>query len=80
MKKQGLIETKSFKGVESIPGIDFSDHRNYWHFGFSAVMITNTAHYRNPHYHQPTDCMETLDIKRMGQVIDEVYLTLKQIK
>jgi hypothetical protein len=35
-----LIPTKSFTGPESLPGIDFSDHLNYWRFGFSAVMIT----------------------------------------
>lgn len=80
MKNQGLIKTKSFSGPAKMPGVDFSDHKNYWKYGYSAVMITNTAFYRNKNYHEKTDKMETLDLKRMALVIDEVYLTLKEIK
>lgn len=77
MKKQGSIKTKSFKAPVFLPGIDFSDHLNYWNFGYSAVMITNTAFYRNERYHEKTDTMETLDLTRMALVIEEVYLSLK---
>ncbi len=80
MKKQGLLPTKSFKGPLKLPGVDFSDHQSYWKYGYSAVMITNTAFYRNENYHEKTDVLETLDITRMALVIDEVYLTLKQLK
>ena len=80
MKKQGFIDTKSFKGPASLQGVDFSDHRNYWKFNYSAVMITNTAFYRNKNYHENTDKIETLDINRMGLVIDELYMTVKQIE
>ena len=80
MKKQKLLPTKSFKGPSKLPGVDFSDHQNYWKYGYSAVMITNTAFYRNKNYHEKTDKMETLDLKRMALVIDEVYLTLKKLK
>jgi len=77
MKKQNLIRTKSFKGPESFQGVDFSDHRNYWHFGYPAVMVTNTAFYRNPNYHKPSDRLETLNKEKMCRVIDEVYLTIR---
>ncbi len=80
MRKLDLIKTKSFKGPKALPGIDFSDHRNYWKFGYSSVMITNTAFYRNKNYHKATDKMETLNINKMSLVIDEVYLTVKQFK
>lgn len=56
--------------------MDFSDHLNYWHFGYDTLMVTNTAFYRNKNYHRPTDTMETLDIPRMASVIDGVYRTL----
>ena len=72
MTSQTLLPTKSFTGPQTLSGIDFSDHRNYWKFGYSAVMITNTAFYRNPHYHKNTDTMESLDLIRMSKVIDEV--------
>ena len=79
MKSHKLIRTKSFRAPVKLPGIDFSDHLNYWKFGYRAVMITNTAFYRNKHYHEPTDKMETLDLEKMGLVIDQVFLTLKEI-
>ena len=80
MKNQGSIKTKSFKAPSWLRGVDFSDHRNYWKFKYSAVMITDTSFYRNKNYHNNTDKMETLDINRMGLVIDELYLTVKNIK
>lgn len=70
------IKTKKFVAPKIIPGIDFSDHRNYWHFGFSALMITDTAFYRNTNYHQKTDTMEKLDIAKMALVIDGVLESL----
>ena len=79
MKKQKLIKTKSFKGPKFIQGLDFSDHRNYWEFGYDALMITNTSFYRNPNYHEPSDKVETLDIERMCRVIDQVYLSIKKL-
>jgi len=70
------IRTKKFTGPKSLPGIDFSDHLNYWKFGFSALMITDTSFYRNKNYHKKSDTMETLDIYRMSKVIDGLYKTL----
>ena len=77
MKKNQFLPTKSFKGPKFLAGIDFSDQLNYWNYGYSAVMITNSSFYRNKNYHQKTDKIETLDIKRMALVIDEIYLTLR---
>lgn len=79
MKKEGIIKTKSFTSPAFLPGVDFSDHRNYWKFGYSAVMITNTAFFRNQNYHQTSDKLETLDIRRMALVIDEIYEILKKL-
>lgn len=80
MKHAKLVDTKSIKAPVSIPGIDFSDHLNYWAFGYDALMITNTSFYRNPNYHKPTDTMETLDLNKMAFVIDEMYYALSNFK
>ncbi len=80
MKKQQLIETESFKGTSLLPGVDFSDHLNYWNLDYDAVMITNTAFYRNKNYHTTNDKLETLDIQKMSSVIEQLYLSMKQIK
>ena len=71
--------TKTFSGPKALPGIDFSDHLNYWKFGYSALMITDTSFFRNKNYHEKTDILETLDVKRMTKVIDGVYLALIQL-
>lgn len=77
-KYKRLVEVKAkrFKGPENLLGIGFSDHRNYWYFGFPALMITDTAFFRNKHYHQKTDVMENLDYYRMSLVIDGVFAML----
>lgn len=77
MKKQDVVKTKIFKGPGSLQGIDFSDHLNYWALGYSAVMITDTAFFRNQNYHTSEDTLEKLDLYRMGLVIDEIYLSLR---
>ncbi|MEZ4885429.1 MAG: M28 family peptidase [Chitinophagales bacterium] len=46
-----------------------SDHRNYWKHGYDAVMITDTAFFRNPHYHKVTDTMNTLNFGKMAEVL-----------
>jgi hypothetical protein len=49
-------------------GIDFSDHWSFGKFGYPALMVTDTAFYRNPHYHAPSDLPRFLDYGRMAKV------------
>jgi len=77
-RHKSKVKAKKFKGPKSLPGIDFSDHLNYWAVGISAVMVTDTAFYRNTAYHQDGDTMERLDYKRMAEVIDAVLVNLQQ--
>lgn len=70
----------SINGPNFIPGIDFSDHRSYWKFGYkNAMMITDTSFYRNHNYHKTTDTEDTLDYTKMAQVISGVYGMLYEI-
>jgi Zn-dependent M28 family amino/carboxypeptidase len=62
-----------------IPGVDFSDHRNYWIFGYDAIMITDTAFYRNRNYHTTGDTAEKLDYGKMAKVVDGVYKFVKTL-
>ena len=78
-KKSEMIKMKEFTGPKKLTGIDFSDHLNYWNFGYSALMITDTSFYRNKNYHRKTDKMETLDIRRMAKVIDGIYVALLKL-
>ena len=75
-----MVRAKKFNGQKALQGVDFSDHLNYWKFGFSALMLTDTAFYRNKNYHEQGDVMEILDLGRMAKVIDGVLETLKDLK
>ena len=77
--KQGMLAGSDLR-VEAIaappsivPGIDFSDHLNYWAHDYPAVMITDTAFNRNFAYHTAEDTADRLDYERMGQVVQGVY-------
>jgi aminopeptidase YwaD len=68
---QALKQTTPALGVEKLvlPGradqfteVRLSDHCPFWEHDFKAAMLTDTAFFRNPHYHQATDTLETLDI------------------
>jgi Zn-dependent M28 family amino/carboxypeptidase len=61
----------------AIRGVDQSDHRNYWNEGYRALMITDTAFYRNPHYHETSDTHDTLDYRRMAQVVEGVFAVVQ---
>jgi hypothetical protein len=61
------VETLATFGF--VPGVDFSDHRSFWKQGWPAVMITDTAFYRNPNYHGAGDTASTLDFERMGRLL-----------
>jgi hypothetical protein len=47
---------------------DLSDHRSYWAHGYRALMVTNTAMFRNPNYHEPSDLPATLDYRRLTRL------------
>jgi Zn-dependent M28 family amino/carboxypeptidase len=60
--------------------ITVSDHLNFWDLGYQAVMITDTAHFRNPNYHTINDTLETLDTTKMQYVIDMVVQAVCGLK
>ena len=62
---------------EMISSVTASDHLNYWQMGFKAVMITDTAHFRNPNYHTKNDTYETIDFVKMQYVVDMVVKSIE---
>lgn len=51
-----------------IPQSRFSDHASFWNRGYPALMLTDTAMFRNPHYHTPHDTHDTLDYDFLANV------------
>jgi Zn-dependent M28 family amino/carboxypeptidase len=50
-------------------GIHWSDHWSFWEEGYAAVMVTDTALFRYPHYHASTDTPDRLDYQRLARVV-----------
>lgn len=69
------LNVESIAAPISISGVDFSDHRNLWEYGYPGLMITDTAFYRNPNYHTARDKIDTLDFKNMTRVVQALYYT-----
>jgi hypothetical protein len=51
-----------------IPGVDWSDQWSFWRHGIPALMLTDTALYRYPHYHLPSDTPDKVDYARLARV------------
>ncbi|MDD2806289.1 MAG: M28 family peptidase [Elusimicrobiales bacterium] len=59
--------------LPSVPSALFiSDHLNFWFSGERAVMLGDTAYFRNPNYHQDSDTPDTLDYERMAEIVRAV--------
>jgi Zn-dependent M28 family amino/carboxypeptidase len=53
----------------AIPGVDWSDHGSFWAAGYPALMVTDTAPYRYPHYHRESDTPDKVDYERLARVV-----------
>ena len=71
--KNSNIDVWSLSAPIFITWVDFSDHRNYWLFWYNAYMVTDTAFYRNKSYHTSWDTIDTLNFKKMNEVVKWIY-------
>ncbi len=56
-----------------------SDHLNYWENNINAIMVTDTAYFRNPNYHTIHDTIDTINFEKMQYVIDMVVNSIKNL-
>jgi Zn-dependent M28 family amino/carboxypeptidase len=68
-----LEHTATFRFV---PGVSLSDHRSFWAVGYPAVMVTDTAFYRYPYYHQASDTPDKLSYPALARVTQGLYRAL----
>ncbi len=62
-----------------VPDTRRSDHAPFWDLGYPAIMITDTANLRNPHYHQAGDTIETLDLDFLTGVCQGVIASIRKL-
>lgn len=78
MQRLSRLECERFISPAFLQNIDFSGYLNYAKFNYSTLLITDTAHYRNPYYNTPLDTVDKLDLNKMADVVNSVVdLALK---
>ena len=73
------LPVHSINSPRRTPGIENSDHVNFWDADYPAMMVTDTAYLRNRNYHGPNDTWQTLDYRRMAQVVQAVHAITLQL-
>jgi Zn-dependent M28 family amino/carboxypeptidase len=72
-----VVGLKVYLGLEGwLPVLHRSDHAPFWKAKIPAMLWTDTAEFRNPNYHRPTDTPETLDYGFMRRVTQLVIATV----
>ncbi|MBN1206698.1 MAG: M28 family peptidase [Myxococcaceae bacterium] len=79
MRGGSTLPVEFLNAPADIEGIDFSDHASYWAEGYRAALVTDTAFFRNPRYHEATDTWDTLDYGRMAQVVQGVQCAAREL-
>jgi Zn-dependent M28 family amino/carboxypeptidase len=62
-----------------VPGIGWSDHWAFGRYGYPAIMVTDTALYRYPHYHRPSDTPDKIDYARLARITKGLERVLRDI-
>lgn len=62
-----------------MPEMRLSDHLCYWDKGYPAIMLTDTALFRNPNYHKRTDTVETLDFQAMASITENLVSAMQAL-
>jgi Peptidase family M28 len=79
---------RSFKRHSNVPayggalpgemqGVGWSDHWSFWQQGYAGIMVTDTALFRYPHYHQPSDTIDKIDFVRLAKVVEGLAKTIR---
>jgi Peptidase family M28 len=63
----------------NLPGVGWSDHWSFWQQGYPAIMITDTALFRNPYYHTFQDTAERLDFNKMARVVEGIRSVVESL-
>lgn len=68
-REQARVPSEGVAAPAIIPGVDWSDQWSFWRHGVPALMLTDTAPYRYPHYHLPSDTPDKIDYERLARVV-----------
>jgi Zn-dependent M28 family amino/carboxypeptidase len=78
-RRHAGIPSEGIAAPAWIPGVDWSDHWSFWREGWPALMVTDTALYRYPHYHSGEDTPDKVDYERLARVVTGLHGMLRDL-
>lgn len=79
MRSEGLPRCEACALPAWVPGVALSDHASFWRMGYRAAMVTDTAPFRNPHYHRESDTPLTLDYLSLAHTVRGLSHAMKTL-
>ena len=79
MRDRQKVGVESLSAPGFVPPLFLSDHSSFWKAGFPALMVTDTAFLRNPHYHKASDTPDTLNYMFLASVVSAVYAAVQSL-
>ena len=79
LRKHTAFPTIGGVAPDTVPGIGWSDHWAFREFGYPAIMLTDTAPFRYPHYHKPSDTPDKVDYMRLARITKGVERVVRDI-
>lgn len=73
------LPVESLVAPATVEGVSWSDHASFWKQGYPAVMVTDTAPFRYPHYHRKTDTPDQLDYQSLAKAVDGLELVVRGV-
>lgn len=68
-RRHAAFPSEGVAAPASVPGVDWSDHWSFWQEGYPALMVTDTALYRYPHYHTAEDTPDKVNYEALARVV-----------
>jgi Zn-dependent M28 family amino/carboxypeptidase len=78
-RQHGALPSEGLAAPAFIPGVDWSDHASFWEAGYPALMVTDTAPYRYPHYHTASDTPDKVDYERLARLVSGLRAMLSAL-
>lgn len=78
-RRHAKFPSEGLAAPASVPGVDWSDHWSYRMHGYPALMITDTAPYRYPHYHMAQDTPDKLDYALLARVVKGIEFVVRDL-
>jgi Zn-dependent M28 family amino/carboxypeptidase len=78
-RRHARFPSEGVAAPAAIPGVDWSDHWAFREAGYPALMVTDTAPYRYPHYHSAADLPDQLDYERLARVVTGMHAVLQTL-